>query len=68
MKKLCSLAEGLVRFRVNYNIKKELQVRIRKKKKKGKVEQLVTYGTGLDRKLFGSYNMMYNITCSDTDA
>ena len=36
MKKLCSLAEGVVRFRVNYNIKKELQVRIRKKKKERK--------------------------------
>ena len=69
MKKLCSLAEGVVRFRVNYNIKKELQVRIRKKRKerKGKVEQSVTYGTGLERKMFGSCNMMYNVTCSDTD-
>ena len=62
MKKLCSLTEGVVRFRVNYNIKKELQVRI------GKEEQLVTYGTGLDRKMFGSCNMMYIVTCSDTDA
>ena len=68
MKKLCSLTEGVVRFRVTYNIKKELQVRIGKKKKKGKVEQLVTYGTGLDRKMFGSCNMMYIVTCSDTDA
>ena len=44
-KKPCNLAEGVVRFRVNNNIKKELQVRIRKKKKerKGKVEQSVTY-------------------------
>ena len=62
MKKLCSLAEGVVRFRVNYNIKKELQVRI-----KGKVEQSVAYGTGLERKMSGSCNMMYNVTCSDTD-
>ena len=37
MKKPCSLAEGVVRFRVNNNIKKELQFRIRKKKeRKGK--------------------------------
>ena len=36
MKKLCSLAEGVVRFRVTYNIKKELQVRIGKKKKERK--------------------------------
>ena len=33
MKKPCNLAEGVVRFRVNNNIKKELQVN---KKKKGK--------------------------------
>ena len=33
MKKPCNLAEGVVRFRMNNNIKKELQVRIRKKKK-----------------------------------
>ena len=47
MKKPCNLAEGVVRFRVNNNIKKELQVRIRKKKeRKGKVEQSVTYGIG----------------------
>ena len=39
-----------------------------KKKKKGEEEQPVTFGIGLDRKMFGSYNMMYNITCSDTDA
>ena len=72
MKKPCNLAEGVVRFRVNNNIKKELQIRIRKKKKgkerKGKVEQSVTYGIGLERKMFGSCNMMYNVTCSDTDA
>ena len=36
MKKPCNLAEGVVRFRVNNNIKKKLQVRIRKKKRKGK--------------------------------
>ena len=40
----------------------------KKRKKKGKVEQSVTNGTGLDRKIFGSYDMMYNVTCSDTDA
>ena len=40
MKKLCSLAEGVVRFRVNYNIKKELQVRIRKKRKERWSNQL----------------------------
>ena len=40
----------------------------KKRKKKRKVEQSVTYGTGLDRKMFGSYDMMYNVTCSDTDA
>ena len=59
-----------MRFRMNNNIKKELQVRIRKKKreKKGKVEQSVTYGIGLERKMFGSCNMMYNVTCSDTNA
>ena len=34
MKKPCNLAEGVVRFRVNNNIKKELQIRIRKKKGK----------------------------------
>ena len=68
MKKPCNLAEGVVRFRVNNNIKKELQVRIRKKKeRKGKVEQSVTYGIGLERKMFGSCILMY-ITCSDTDA
>ena len=68
MKKPCNLAEGVVRFRVNNNIKKELQFRIRKKKeRKGKVEQSVTYGIGLERKMFGSCIMMY-ITCSDTDA
>ena len=69
MKKPCNLAEDVVRFRVNNNIKKELQVRIRKKKeRKRKVEQSVTYGTGLERKMFGSCNMMYNVTWSDTDA
>ena len=51
--------------RIN-DVKKKLQVRI--KKQKGEEEQSVTYGIGLDRKLFGSCNMMYNITCSDTDA
>ena len=40
MKKLCSLAEGVVRFRVNYNIKKELQVRIRRKRKERWSNQL----------------------------
>ena len=32
------------------------------------MEQSVAYGTGLERKMFGSCNMMYNVTCSDTDA
>ena len=68
MKKPCNLAEDVVRFRMNNNIKKELQVRIRKKKRKGKVEQSVTYGIGLERKMFGSCNMVYNVTCSDTNA
>ena len=36
MKKLCGLAEGVVRFRMNYNIKKELKVRIKNKKKERK--------------------------------
>ena len=71
MKKPWNLAEGVVRFRVNNNIKKELQFRIRKKKgkeRKGKVGQSVTYGIGLERKMFGSCNMMYNVTWSDTGA
>ena len=46
-------------------LKKKLLVRI--KKKKGEKEQSVAYGIGPDRKMFGSCNMMYNITCSDTD-
>ena len=45
--------------------KKKLQVGIKKKKREE--EQSVAYGIGLERKLFGSCNMMY-ITCSDTDA
>ena len=52
-------------------ILKKLQVRIKKKKKKkkkGKEEQSVTYGIGLNRNMFGSRDMMYNVTCSDTDA
>ena len=54
-------------------LKKKLKARMKKKKKekekkKGKEEQSVTYGTGLDRKMFGSCDMMHNVTCSDTDA
>ena len=39
-----------------------------KKKKKGEEERSVAYGIGLDRKFFGSCNMIYDITCPDTDA
>ena len=47
--------------------KKKQLVRI-KKKKKGEEERSVAYGIGLDREFFGSCNMMYDITCPDTDA
>ena len=39
----------------------------KKKKKEGEEEQSVAYGIGLDRKMFGSCNMMCKVTCSDTD-
>ena len=49
-----TLAEGVVGFRVN----KKGAASQNRKKKKGKVEQSVTNGIGLDRKMFGSCNMM----------
>ena len=50
MKKPCNLAEDVVRFRVNNNIKKELQVRIRKKKGKGRKGGAISHPMALDWK------------------
>ena len=40
----------------------------KKKEKKGEEDQSFTNGIGLDRKMFGSRDMIHNVTCSDTDA
>ena len=48
--------------------KKKLKKSQNEKKKKRKGEQSVVYGIELNRKMFGCCDMIYNITCSDTDA
>ena len=55
------IQQGIVWFRENRKAASQ------NKWKKGKEEQSVTYGIVLDRKMFGSCDMMYNVTCSDTD-
>ena len=39
----------------------------KKKKRKERTSNQWSYGTGLDRKMFGSCDIMHNVTCSDTD-
>ena len=55
-------------------LKQKLKPRMKKKKKEKKKKRKErrsnqsSYGIGLDRKMFGSCDMMYNVTSSDADA
>ena len=49
-------------------LKKKKKLGQDKNKKKEEEEQSVANGIGLDRKIFGSCNMMYDVTCSYADA